>query len=359
MPSTLDVALGSRDSGRCCSSPVAALSVAWEALPGSSSGAQSWKEAGTTSGVVVRLDDLEGVVGVRLDTAMRAYIEARRGDLARLSLRQYRYVLPAAARAIGPKLLVRNLNRKHIEEWLAGLEVAPSTARKQLSVMRGFCQWCVLHGHVKRDPTLGVRAPRQPEAMPRELGDEQVGALLAVLPDLRGELIVLLGVSGGLRAAEIAGARREDIDLDGRLMLVHGKNDKERWIHIGPQLHETLLRYLATEPGQTGWLLRSKMHAGRGISPTYVSMLVSQWMRDAGVKRHARDGRSAHALRHTMAGVMLDEGADLRVIQAALGHSTLGPTMGYLRRRIAAAHLDGKMGQRRYGHPPHPLEEVA
>lgn len=293
-----------------------------------------------------------------LSGAVRAYLDARRGDLARLSLRNYRYILGTAAEEIGPDLLVRNLRRDHIEAWMSAWQGAPSTARKRLSAMRGFCEWLVLHDYIRRDPTLGVKGPRQPQAMPRELDATQVDTVLVSVPDLRAVLMVLLAVSAGLRAAEIAGLRREDIDLDARLMLVHGKFDKERWLGIGDQLHETICAYLATEPGQTGYLVRSAKHPGRGISPTYVSMLVSAWMRDAGVKRHARDGRSAHALRHSFAGELLDRGVDIRVVSSALGHATLTPTMVYLRRRIAAQQLVGVMGQHRYGAQPS-LEEVA
>ncbi len=163
------------------------------------------------------------------------------------------------------------------------------------------------------------------------------------------ELIVLLGVVQGMRRAEIAGQLRENIDLSGRVMLVHGKGNVERWLPVADQTHEVMSHYLAIIPGAVGPLIRSERHPSRGITADHLGRLVVQWMKDGGIKQHPFDGKSSHALRHTMAGATLDQGADIRDVQAALGHRSLQSTYVYLKRRQATSRLRDVMGQQRYG----------
>jgi integrase/recombinase XerD len=285
---------------------------------------------------------------MRLGVATRRYMEARRTELARKTRVSATSALRRFSDAVGPDLLIRNLRRNHVEQWMAGCSCSPASIRTELSVLRNFCRWCVINGHLKQDPTLGVKGPRQPVQMPRELSDVDVAHLWATLPDTRAELIVILGLVQGMRRAEIAGQLRENIDLTGRMMLVHGKGDKERWLPIVDDAWVCLNRYLKESPGQTGFLIRNADHPNRGLTAGRIGELVSGWMLEAGVKGQAWDGKSSHALRHTRAGTLLDDGADVREVQAVLGHSSLGPTMVYLRRRHADGALREAMSRRSY-----------
>jgi integrase/recombinase XerC len=285
---------------------------------------------------------------MRLNAAVQRYLRARRHELAPLTRRQLAINLNLAVRHIGGELLVRNLRRSHVEAWLSDMDAAPATIRVRLSAMRTFCRWCIAHGHLKADPTLEVKGPRQPIVMPRELDEEAVVKAFLAAPDPRAELILLLGVQEGLRIGEIAALRREDVDLDGRLMLVNGKGSRQRWLPISEDTFDAIATYVARYPGRTGPMIRSMIHPQRGVTGQYLSVLVGRWFYAAGIKGHAYDGVSAHALRHTMAGVMLDEGADIREVQNALGHASLGPTWGYVKRRSGATQLRRVMGKKSY-----------
>jgi site-specific recombinase XerD len=131
-------------------------------------------------------------------------------------------------------------------------------------------------------------------------------------------------------------------------MLVRGKGNRERWLPISDETLAALHEYIAEAPGSAGPLLRSVTHPGRGITSSYVGVLISKGMLASGIKSHGYDGKSAHALRHTMAGAMIDDGADVRDVQAALGHSNRSTVHVYLRRRVAAGRLREVMGQRSY-----------
>jgi integrase len=105
--------------------------------------------------------------------------------------------------------------------------------------------------------------------------------------------------------------------------------------------------YLGEYPHRSGLLFRSYKYPGRGVSPTWVSMMIATYMKDAGLKRAPHDGVSAHAGRHTAAGELLDDGADLRDVQGFLGHDSIATTNIYTRRRADAARI-AALDRRRY-----------
>lgn len=284
---------------------------------------------------------------LQLSAATRRYQQARRNDFSPETRRNVNHVLIGFSRSCGD-IQLRSLRRHHVEGWMGAMHLAPSTIRSHLSIVRTFTAWAVNSELLRADPCAGLKGPRQPVAMPRELSLEEIQKLLASVPDVRGELIIMLGLVQGMRRSEIAGQLRENIDLSGRMMLVRGKGNKERWLPICDDTYETIVAYYRESTYQNGPLLRSELDPRRGLSPGMISKLVARWMRDAGVKSHAYDGRSAHALRHTRAGSMLDDGADVREVQAALGHSNLSATYIYLRRRHADSALREAMSGRRY-----------
>lgn len=222
--------------------------------------------------------------------------------------------------------------------------IGPNTRRKDFATIRGFCRWLVEHGHLAADPTLGMRPARSPRAVPRGYKRDIVDRLLTVAPDARGRLILLLEVQEGLRACEVARIELGDIDVGERTLLVHGKGSKERLLPISDQTWEALEAYLAEWPARAGPLIRSYSRPRAGITPDYVADLVQGWLRLIGVRTGG-----GHGLRHTMATTLLREnGADIRDVQLALGHSSLQSTSVYLP-FSDAKRLRGVMGGRRYG----------
>jgi len=169
---------------------------------------------------------------------------------------------------------------------------------------------------------------------------DQVEALLAQAVDNRERLMILLGCQEGLRVGEIASLQIGDIDFMDRSMTVIGKGDKERALPITDEAWSALLAYLAECPAHAGPLIRSQRRPTRGISAQYISETIRATMVRAGVPA------TAHALRHTMATDMLTGGADLVLIQQALGHASLSTTQIYLGRSVK--DLRKAMAGRRY-----------
>lgn len=261
-----------------------------------------------------------------LDLA-RVYLAERSaaGELGRATLPTVRWTLRHFCWFVGDTA-PEDLTARHVEEYLASINVARSTARQRFSQLRQFSRWLVRRGHLAVDMTAELRSPRQPRAVPRGYQRAVVDQLLAVAPDARARLIILLEVQEGLRACEVARLELGDIDFADRTVLVHGKGSRERLLPVSAQTWEALEAYLAERGVKAGHLVRSYNEPWKGISAAHVQHLVQGWLRLVGI----RSG-GGHGLRHTMATTLLrDQGADVRDVQLALGHASLQSTSVYL-----------------------------
>lgn len=247
-----------------------------------------------------------------------------RGELAATSLLTIKYTLAGFVAVAGSDTRPSKVNGGHVEAWLGHVPMAAATARARLSQIRGFCRWCVRKGFMPRDPTAEIAGPRPPRCVPRSLRLPQVEASLGAAPDRRAVLIMILMVQQGLRACEVSRLELGDIDPLERVMLVRGKGGHERVLPITEEAWSAMADYLGEHPASAGPLIRSYNHPGRGITPGTVSRLTSIWMHSAGVPD------SGHALRHTAATDMLRAGANVRDVQAVLGHASIATTGRYL-----------------------------
>jgi integrase len=121
----------------------------------------------------------------------------------------------------------------------------------------------------------------------------------------------------------------EDVDEYAATMLIHGKGGHERMVCIPFELAPILSHWLDARTRVPGPLVTGRWG---GLQASTISTMVSRGMAETGVKVGPRDGRSAHALRHTAASDVLDHGGNLRVVQQMLGHAHIGSTEIYLRR---------------------------
>ena len=254
----------------------------------------------------------------------------RRHEIGVLTARNDRAILRHFVTVVGP-LPVERLGTRQINRWLESLErLAPATRRRRFSTVRTFCAHLAAEGRLARNPMANLRGPRQPRSVPRALPAATVAAVLAACPDVRARLIVTLMVQLGLRCCEVARLEVGDVDRGRGLVRVRGKGDHERVLPLVEEAEAALDDYRRVHAQTAGPLVRSYLHPQRGLDADTISGLVAGWMAGAGIKAGARDGVSAHALRHTCATDMLRHGAHLRDVQAALGHAHLATTEVYL-----------------------------
>lgn len=252
------------------------------------------------------------------------------GHLTTKAARGIRYKLNDFAECVHADPV--NVNRRHVERWMERPEYAAGYQRQRLSALRGFCRWCVINGHMKRDPTLGVVPPKLPKSAPRRLNTSDARATAAHAPDARGKAVVLMMLQEGLRCIEVTRAELGDLDLVAQSLGVRGKGGAggiTRSVPLSPETCRWLERYLTEHPASAGPLIRSYHHPNRGVTSAHLGAMVTEWMYEAGVKQRPRDGKSPHSLRHTCASDMADRGARLEQIQQTLGHANPATTQIY------------------------------
>jgi integrase/recombinase XerD len=217
--------------------------------------------------------------------------------------------------------------------WLHGQEISPRSARRAMAAMHGFYRDLVEAGERRDDPVENLEAPRLFRRLPKVLSEEEVERLLAA-PDvatpagLRDKAMLELLYATGLRVSELVGLRLPQIDLKGGFLLAFGKGSKERVVPVGEEAERALARYLAE--------LRPKLAKGRHDA-VFVNLRGAPMTRQGfwkilkalGVRAGIGRPISPHVLRHSFATHLLEHGADLRAVQAMLGHSDIATTEIY------------------------------
>jgi site-specific recombinase XerC len=240
--------------------------------------------------------------------------------------------LEGLLRVFGPRAPAQ-LDRKTLLEWQATLgRTSPSTRRKYLSTVRQFCRWLIDEGHLDSDPTAGLAKIREPRRVPRAIRRTDVAALLQACRTDRDLAVVWLMVGCGLRCTEISGLDLADYDRDAH------KGGYERLLPVPTEAVDALEVYLAQRGWTAGPLFQATGSKGAPdgrISARWISKSIGRRMTAAGVHQ-PKDGRTAHALRHTAASDVLETCRNVRIVQQMLGHTSLQTTQIYLR----AANLD-------------------
>jgi len=258
------------------------------------------------------------------------------------TLRAYRADLEQMAVFLRPSGVARadQVDLAGLRAWLAACHARgcsrATLARKQ-SALRAFFRWARAGGHVERDPTRGLRAPRQPRRLPRFLRPAEIEALMQAPDDspagLRDRAVLELLYASGLRASEAVALDVADLDLEeGEVRVRAGKGRRERIALIGGAAADALRDYLLL--GRPALSARAR----RGQSSALILNKHGDRLSDRGVRRTFDRYAAAvgdrlkitpHVLRHSFATHLLENGADLRAVQELLGHASLSTTEVY------------------------------
>jgi integrase/recombinase XerD len=200
--------------------------------------------------------------------------------------------------------------------------------------VRGLYRFLVREERFARDPTEHLEAPRPPRRLPRTLSAKEVATLVESpsLSDpvgLRDRALLELLYATGMRASECLTLRIEDLNLAAGYVIPTGKGDRQRLVPVGAQALHWVRAYLKTarpslvKRGEPGTLFVNR--AGGRLSRQGLWGIIKKAARRAGV----RTAVSPHTLRHSFASHLLERGADLRSIQAMLGHADISTTQIY------------------------------
>jgi integrase/recombinase XerD len=229
------------------------------------------------------------------------------------------------------------VGRAEVQAHLAQLAeegLSPRSQARALSAIRGLHRLLAAERIAPSDPADEIDAPGLGRRLPQLLSREEVERLLAA-PDpcaaagSRDQAMLELLYATGLRVSELVTLDLNQVDLESRVLLARGKGAKERLVPLGSPAAEALRRYLAG-PRQR-FLKGRRCHElfvtsrGRRMTRQGFWKLLGRYARAAGIRRPV----SPHKLRHSFATHLLAGGADLRAVQAMLGHADVTTTQIY------------------------------
>ncbi len=277
---------------------------------------------------------------LRVERALSAHTLAAYGsDLAKLA----RHAEERGCSA------VQDADASLVTGWLERLSqqgLSARSAARHLSAARGLFRFLAREGLIARDPTALAARPRLGRRLPRTLGAEELIRIIETPPattarGLRDRALLSLAYASGLRVSELAHLTLNDLDLDRGVVAAFGKGQKRRLVPIGEIALGHLEAYLQRRqelgrgraPGGAEGAVVFRSPSGRALSRQAIWKIVKRTARAAGVRGAAHP----HQLRHSFATHLLAGGADLRAVQAMLGHVDVSTTEIYT--HVTHAHV--------------------
>lgn len=235
------------------------------------------------------------------------------------------------------KLHLLDVTLEHLETFLATLRDIGIGARSQariLSGIRSFYKFMLLDGRIEKDPTELIESPQTGQHLPEVLSVQEIDLLedsidLSRPEGQRNKAIIEMLFSCGLRVSELVNLKFSDLFVEERYIRVFGKGSKERLVPISKRAIEELRWWLmdrnlmSIKPGEEDYVFLNRR--GSHLTRVMIFLMIQKQAAEAGIKKTI----SPHTLRHSFATSLLEGGADLRVIQAMLGHENIGTTEIY------------------------------
>lgn len=212
--------------------------------------------------------------------------------------------------------------------------LSPRSRARKLVSLRMFHRFLLAEGLAENNPAAQVAAPKSLATLPHTLSPDEVDLLLSVPQsgscyDLRDRAMLELLYATGLRVSELVGLTLQDLQLDVGYVTAFGKRRKQRIVPLGDSARDAVLDYLACGRGELAgdgcpvflFLNRS----GNGLTRQGFWKMIKRRALQAGIAKNI----TPHSLRHSFATHLLDNGADLRAVQAMLGHADISTTQIY------------------------------
>lgn len=267
-----------------------------------------------------------------MEESLQNYIATMTLSKSRLTVEAYKRDIEMFFDYLMQKNVKRlnTLKSEHVVSYLGhckGVGKSDSTVNRYFMALRSYCRWLRKTRRLAIDLTEDITAPKNLQKAPTVLTTEELERILSK-PDvsceagMRDRAILEVLYSSGLRASELCDLELEDVH-GTQVRVVCGKRGKTRTVPLTGSAVKWVEEYVREYRGrEEGYLFVTL--AGKKLQRQYLSRLVSEYAEDAGV-----ENVSAHTLRHACATHLLHEGADLRMIQELLGHSSIASTQRY------------------------------
>jgi integrase/recombinase XerD len=241
--------------------------------------------------------------------------------------------------------------------WTGKMQMNARSQARLLSGIRAFYKYLFIEDDIEDDPTELIESPKLARKLPDTLSVEEINLLIESIdhskPDgMRNRAMLEMLYGCGLRVSELTALKISNLYLDIDFIKVTGKGDKERLVPIGESAKKQVKLYLDTsrvhikvKPGFEDFVFLNRF--GKSISRISVFKFVKKWAMDAGIRKKI----SPHTFRHSFATHLVEGGANLRAVQAMLGHESITTTeiythltRDYLRQTMMQYHPRFKKG---------------
>lgn len=226
---------------------------------------------------------------------------------------------------------ISDINRSNLNSYVLDLReknLAPTSVTRKIASLRGFFKWACANDFLTQNPTLTLEQPKTPKKLPKVLSIEEIQEILREDLTSIQRLIVELLYGCGLRVSELVNLKTNDVDLNSSYLRCQGKGSKERIVPIGSKAKEALAEYYKTRD----FLVKKFDISGKILFVTDSGNFLNRqevynFIHEQGKKIHKNI--SPHTLRHSFATHLLENGADLRIVQELLGHADVSTTQLY------------------------------
>lgn len=260
------------------------------------------------------------------------YLEVEKG-LAQNTLDAYRRDLGAFLEfcsSLGVEEL-NQISRANLNSYILDLrekKYSPTSVMRKIASLRGFFKWLCASEICVQNPTLTLEQPKIPRRLPKVMSIQEIESILKDDLSKLERLIIELLYGGGLRVSELVGLKTNSVDLNANYLKCSGKGSKERLVPLGSKAKESLKEYYE----QRDFLVKKFNLETKNLLITDSGRFVTR--QDVYNLIHAQGKKihkniSPHTLRHSFATHLLENGADLRIVQELLGHSDVSTTQLY------------------------------
>ena len=260
------------------------------------------------------------------------YIEVERG-LSSNTVDAYRRDLYSLSNFLSELGLdeVSKVQRFHLNLYIKNLydkKYTPYSIAREIASIKGFFKWLSISEEIKHNPSLAIEQPKLPKRLPKVLSMKEIKSLLETDLSVLNKAIFELLYAAGLRVSELSNIQINNVDLTSKFVRCVGKGSKERLVPIGNQACNALKSYIKERDfiikkyGITSKYLFIKEN-GKKLTRQDVYLFINS------IGKNIEKDISPHTIRHSFATHLLENGADLRVVQELLGHSDVSTTQLY------------------------------
>ena len=227
--------------------------------------------------------------------------------------------------------LYSDIQRIHLNMFIKSLydkKYTPRSITREIASIKGFFKWLSINDYIKHNPALAIEQPKLPKRLPKVLSMKEITELLQSNMSTMDTAIIELLYAAGLRVSELADILLSNVDLNSKYIRCIGKGSKERIVPIGNKAVSAINKYLKDREFlikkydlKTKYLFIKEN--GKKLTRQDVYVFINS------IGKNINKDISPHTIRHSFATHLLENGADLRVVQELLGHSDVSTTQLY------------------------------